>query len=83
MQATFLIDSDSDAAKKTVLGNLANPDNTARFYSNAAAYTLNILNGPEVAPQVSNILNGPEVAPQVSDICLQSAVQHRLRMDCP
>jgi hypothetical protein len=52
LQATFLVDSDSDAAKKTVLGNLANPDNTARFYSNAAAYTLNILNGPEVAPQV-------------------------------
>jgi hypothetical protein len=52
MQATFLVDSDSDAAKKAVLANLANPDNTARFYSNAAAYTLNILNGPEVAPQV-------------------------------
>ncbi|WIA22101.1 hypothetical protein OEZ85_004443 [Tetradesmus obliquus] len=53
--ATFLVDSDSDAAKKTVLGNLANPDNTARFYSNAAAYTLNILNGPEVAPQELNL----------------------------
>jgi 5,10-methylenetetrahydrofolate reductase len=51
-QATFLVEADSDATKKAVLANLANPDNTARFYSNAAAYTLNILNGPEVAPQV-------------------------------
>ena len=38
-----------------MLASLANPDNTAKFYQNAAAYTLNILNGPEVAPDQLNL----------------------------
>lgn len=45
------MDTDSPEAKAKALANLANPDNTARFYDNAAAYTLNILNGPQVAPE--------------------------------
>lgn len=50
-----MIDTASPTAKQAVLASLANTDNTAKFYSNAAAYTLNILNGPEVAPQELNL----------------------------
>lgn len=55
LQAWFLIDTDSADAKEAVLASLANTDNTAKFYQNAAAYTLNILNGPEVAPDQLNL----------------------------
>ncbi|KAF8059691.1 hypothetical protein HT031_005099 [Scenedesmus sp. PABB004] len=53
--ATFLIDTDSPEAKQRVLASLATPENTVKFYENASAYTLNILNGPEVSPDELNL----------------------------
>lgn len=60
----FAVDNDSPDAKARTLGNLANVDNTAKFYANADAYAVNILNGPEVPPDElqlsSDVISTPD-----------------------
>ena len=46
---TLLIDTPDVKTKQTALTQLSTPDTTAKFYDNAKAYSVNVLNGPSVA----------------------------------
>jgi hypothetical protein len=48
LQITLLIDTHDNKTRLDVLTALATPDTTAKFYSDAQAYSINVLNGPSV-----------------------------------
>ena len=52
----------AEEAKAKVLAGLASPDASGKFYENAAAYTINVLNGPEVAPEEAAAPAGPRAS---------------------
>ena len=58
---TFLIDTKDDAGRQTALRSLADGTKTAKFYSNAKAFKVNVVNGPSV-PSDENVLDANSIS---------------------